>query len=149
MFLKSLLLAAGIFCSGAPKTTPPDQLVDQWHQAAAQADFGKYFGFMDESFIFIGTAPGERWNKTEFAAFSKPYFDKGKAWDFKAKDRKWSFSKDGNTAWFDEVLDTWMNECRGSGVMVKNGKEWKIVFYDLHVLIENEKMDEFLLLRQK
>lgn len=132
-----------------PQTAELDQLVDQWHRDAAAAKFDPYFEFMDESFVYIGTAPNERWNKTTFAAFCKPYFDKGSAWDFKKTDRQWNFSKDGKTAWFDEVLDTWMMDCRATGVLIKVGKNWKIVHYDLHVLIENEKITEFLELRKK
>lgn len=126
-----------------------DQFVNDWHLAASKANFDDYFEKMSENSIFIGTAPGERWTKTEFQTFSKPFFDKGKAWDFKSKERNWYFSKDKKTAWFDEVLDTWMLDCRASGVMQKIKGEWKIVFYDLHVLIENEKMDGFLKLRKE
>jgi len=147
MFLLSLLFATTVFVQGTPKAAQLDQLVDQWHRDAAAAKYEPYFGFMDESFVFIGTAPGERWNKKDFAAFSKPYFDKGTAWDFKASNRKWGFSADGRTAWFDEELDTWMKDCRATGVLILVKGEWKIVHYDLHVLIENEKMDGFLKLR--
>jgi hypothetical protein len=92
-----------------------DVLIDDWHMAASRADYTAYFGVMDRTFIFLGTAPGERWTKNEFSDFSKPYFDKGKAWDFKASNRIWNFSSNGKTAWFDEELDTWMRGCRGSG----------------------------------
>lgn len=121
--------------------------IDDWHLAAAKADFESYFSLMSENSVFIGTAPNERWNKDEFMKFSKPYFDGGKAWDFKVIKRTITFSKDGKTAWFDEVLDTWMKDCSGSGVLEKIKGKWKISFYDLHVLIENEKMDFFLKLR--
>lgn len=149
MVFKSLILMFSLSLIGAPKKGELDKLVDQWHVSAATNDFNAYFDFMDKGFIFIGTAPNERWNKTDFATFSKPYFDKGKAWDFKPKNRKWNFSMDGKTAWFDEELDTWMDGCRATGILVKVKKNWKIVHYDLHVLIENEKMVDFLELRKK
>lgn len=123
--------------------------MDQWHLAAAEANFDGYFGLMNEDFIFLGTAPGERWDKTTFASFSKPYFDKGKAWDFKASNRKWNFSANGKIAWFDEDLDTWMRGCRGTGVLVKSKGKWKLSHYNLTVLIENEKIQEFIELRDK
>ena len=126
-----------------------DTLVDQWHLSASNANFEAYFEVLDASFVFLGTAPGERWNKIEFAAFSKPYFDAGKAWDFKAKNRNWSYSKNKKTAWFDEDLYTWMRGCRGSGILVKEKGEWKLVYYNLTVLVENEKMKEFIQLRDK
>ncbi len=126
-----------------------DKLVDQWHLSATNAKFKAYFDVLDTSFVFLGTAPGERWTKSEFAEFSKPYFDAGKAWDFKAKNRNWMYSKNKKTAWFDEDLDTWMRGCRGSGILVKEKGEWKLVYYNLTVLVENEKMKEFIQLRDK
>lgn len=131
------------------ETKKVDQTLNDWHTAASQANFKAYFDLMDENSVFIGTAPNERWNKKDFMAFAKPYFDKGKAWDFKSTKRNITISKDGNTAWFDEVLDTWMLDCSGSGVLVKQGNTWKIAFYDLHVLVENEKTDSFINLRKE
>lgn len=125
-----------------------NQQIDDWHKAAAQANFESYFGLMSEDFVFLGTAPGERWTKEEFASFCKPYFDKGQAWGFTPSNRIWMFSKNRKTAWFDEDLSTWMEGCRGSGVMIKQGKYWKIAYYNLTVLIENEKIQEFIELRK-
>lgn len=126
-----------------------DLQIDNWHQAASNANFEGYFGQMDPSFIFLGTAPGERWKKEEFASFSKPYFDRGRVWDFKASNRMWMFSENGKMAWFDEDLATWMRGCRGNGILVKKKGEWKLVYYNLTVLIENEKIQEFIELRDK
>jgi ketosteroid isomerase-like protein len=145
-----LFLAFICFPSLAQKGTESlNKLIDAWHLAATNADFKAYFAPTTDDFIFLGTAPGERWTKKEFQTFSKPYFDKGKAWDFKASNRKWNFSKDGKTAWFDEDLKTWMEDCRGSGVCVKEKGEWKIAYYNLTVLIENEKIKEFIELRKQ
>lgn len=124
-----------------------NQLVNDWHRAAAEANFVDYFGLMDASFVFLGTAPGERWEKEAFAAFSKPYFDKGKAWSFSPSNRHWCYSK--NTAWFDEDLDTWMRGCRGSGILLRKKGKWKLVYYNLTVLIENEKINAFIDLRDQ
>ncbi len=126
-----------------------DTFINHWHSAAATANYTTYFEAMDSSFVFLGTAPGERWNKKEFAAFSKPYFDKGKAWDFSSSNRKWSFSPDGTIAWFDEDLNTWMRGCRGSGIAIKKEGNWKLVYYNLTVLIENEKIKSFIALRDQ
>jgi hypothetical protein len=89
------------------------------------------------------------WDKKAFAAFSKPYFDRGKAWDFKSVERNIYFSKNGKTAWFDELLDTWMKGCRGSGVLEKEGKEWKIKHYVLSMTVPNEVTDQVLPLKGK
>ncbi len=125
-----------------------DQLIHDWHKAASEAKFDTYFNCLTDDFIFLGTAPNERWTKKEFQKFSKPFFDRGKAWDFKASNRIWNFSKDGKTAWFDEDLATWMQGCRGSGVCIKTKGVWAISYYNLTVLIENEKIKEFIELRK-
>lgn len=145
-----LLLVAILMVSATIRPEPTDalnKLMDDWHVAAAQGDFDGYFGVTTKAFVFLGTAPEERWSQEEFMTFCKPYFDRGRAWDFKPSNRVWQFSKNGKTAWFDEDLDTWMRGCRGSGIVQKIKGEWKIVYYNLHVLIENEKIDAFIELR--
>jgi hypothetical protein len=126
-----------------------DTLIDYWHLQASKANFDAYFNVTTDNFVFLGTAPGERWNKNQFIEFSKPYFEKGKAWDFKPLNRNWIFSKDKKTAWFDEDLNTWMNTCRGSGVCIKKNGKWQLAYYNLTVLIENEKIQEFIKLREE
>lgn len=127
-----------------------NQLVDNWHLSATNADFQKYFNSTTEDFVFLGTAPGERWNKVDFQSFCKPYFDKGKAWDFKPSNRIWNFTANGSVAYFDEDLETWMESSRGSGICVLDANgEWKIAYYNLTVLIENDKIKKFIKLRKK
>lgn len=123
--------------------------MNQWHLYAADAELDSYFGMMHPEFIFLGTDPSERWTKNDFYKFCKPYFDKGSTWDFKTNWRNIYFSQDGKTAWFEESLDTWMNECRGSGVLIYAEGEWKLIHYNLTVLVENEKMKKFIKLRSK
>jgi ketosteroid isomerase-like protein len=75
-----------------------NNMLDSWHNAAANANFNDYFNALTDDAIYIGTDATENWNKTEFKAFSKPYFDKGKAWNFTAIKRNIYVSKDGKTA---------------------------------------------------
>lgn len=126
-----------------------DDYIDQWHLAAAKADYTLYFELMDEAFVFLGTDPTERWTKAEFSDYCRPYFNKGKAWDFKPMERHWEGDPESGIIWFDEILDTHMNTCRGSGIMKLVDGEWKLVYYNLTVLIENEKMEDFRALRAK
>lgn len=117
-------------------------VLNRWHQAAGAANFKDYFSALTDDAIFIGTDATENWNKTEFEAFAKPYFDKGKAWDFTPIERHIFFSEDNKTAWFDELLDTHMKICRGSGVLVRINNTWKIKHYVLSMTIPNENSDE-------
>ena len=126
-----------------------NQLLNNWHAAAAKADYNGYFEKIADDGIYIGTDATENWDKKAFATFSKPYFDKGRAWDFKAVERNVYFSKNGKTAWFDELLDTWMKGCRGSGVLEKQGGEWKIKHYVLSMTIPNEVTGEVIPLKAK
>ncbi|MGO4818557.1 nuclear transport factor 2 family protein [Flavobacterium sp. W22_SRS_FP1] len=117
-------------------------VLDAWHKAAAEAKYSHYFKFMTEDAIFIGTDATENWNKAEFQAYAKPFFDKGKAWSFSPLERHIYFDKTAEVAWFDELLKTQMKICRGSGVLVKIGEEWKIKHYVLSMTIPNDNVDE-------
>lgn len=116
--------------------------LDQWHLAAANADFVEYFEAMHSNSIFIGTDATENWDKKEFMAFAKPYFDKGKAWNFTALERNIYLSTDNKMAWFDELLNTQMKICRGSGVLEKTNGEWKIKHYVLSMTVPNDNTSE-------
>jgi hypothetical protein len=154
--MRYLFILTLLSFSFAPSELPIDididkmnSIIDNWHLAATDANFAGYFDLMSDKFTFLGTAPGERWSKEEFSAFSKPYFEKGKTWDFKAIDRSWVFLKNKKMAWFDENLNTWMSDCRGSGIMIFEKGEWKLAYYNLTVLIENEKIEDFIRLRER
>lgn len=144
-----LFLKPAYTMNAKDETVAINALLDNWHAAAAKADYNSYFDKIAADGHYIGTDAGENWDKTAFAAFSKPYFDKVKAWDFKALERHIYFSKDGKTAWFDELLDTWMKACRGSGVLEKEGKEWKIKHYVLSMTIPNDVTDQVIPLKAK
>ena len=117
-------------------------VLDNWHKAAAEANFNAYFSAMTDDAIFIGTDATENWDKKAFQEYSKPYFDKGKAWSFTLLERNIYFSKDGKTAWFDELLNTQMKICRGSGVLEKVKNTWKIKHYVLSMTIPNDNSNE-------
>ncbi len=149
---KIIVLVIGLVVIGCKSKQVANQInheseinlvVDNWHQAAAEANFNLYFNAMTEDAIFIGTDATENWNKPAFIQFAKPYFDKGKAWSFTKLERNIYFSSDKKTAWFDELLNTQMKICRGSGVLVvdKNGN-WKIKHYVLSMTIPNDHTNE-------
>jgi len=129
--------------------TEINAVLDAWHKAAADAKFDEYFSKMTNDAIFIGTDPTENWQNKEFKEFSKPYFDKGKAWSFTALERNVFMSEYGDIAWFDELLDTQMELCRGSGVVKKVGAEWKIAHYVLSIAIPNDNVKEVVGLKKE
>ena len=120
-----------------------DSLVNGWHQAAAIADEKVFFGLMDEEAIYIGTDATERWSRDELKEWSKAYFQKESAWDFKPLSRNTKIGPSSQMAWFDELLDTWMGTCRSTGIMSKKDGNWKMIYYHLSVAVPNEKMDAF------
>ncbi|WP_375605492.1 nuclear transport factor 2 family protein [Flavobacterium davisii] len=119
-------------------------LLNNWHKAASEAKYAPYFKAMATQSVFIGTDATENWNKEAFMNFAKPYFDKGKAWHFSALERNIYLSSDKKMAWFDELLKTQMKICRGSGVLIKEGKNWKIKHYVLSMTIPNNNTGEVI-----
>jgi hypothetical protein len=116
--------------------------LDAWHQAGATSNFENYFGMMTPDAIFIGTDATENWNKKDFELYAKPFFDKGKGWKLVPLERHIFLDSSGKTAWFDELLNSSTKICRGSGVMVRIGKDWKIEHYVLSLTIPNDNANE-------
>lgn len=128
-----------------------DQL-EAWHKAATDTDFEMYFSLMTQDAVFIGTDAEENWQRDAFMAFAKPYFDKGKAWDFKTLERNIYFGgsqENPTTAWFDELLDTQMGICRGSGVVERIDGTWKIAHYVLSIAVPNEDVEALTKMKKK
>jgi hypothetical protein len=144
-----LMLTVGTYACGQTFNSANEQkqiaaMLDSFNRAAARADFNKYFSYYTEDAIFTGTDATERWNKHGLMDYAKPYFEKGHGWNFTAIERHIYFDKTGTLAWFDELLNTQMKICRGSGVVIKQGKEWKVQQYILSTTIPNEQMDSVI-----
>jgi len=127
----------------APSTKKVEAVLDDWHEAAAEADFDRYFNhFASDSAIFMGTDASERWEVAEFRRWAKPYFKRGSAWDFTPVERHVYFSDDEKIAWFDESLDTPnLGPARGSGVLKLKDGNWEIAHYNLSIPIPNAIVD--------
>lgn len=123
------------------------RLLDNWHRAAAEANDDVFFGSMTEECIYIGTDISEKWKRDELREWSAKYFDRESAWSFTPRERE--IYLDNDIAWFDEKLDTWMGECRGSGVLKKTKEGWKLKHYHLSVTVPNEKIQDFIELVEK
>jgi SnoaL-like domain len=122
-------------------------MLDSFNLEAARADYSGYFNNYTNDAIFIGTDATERWDKEQFMVWAKPYFDRGRAWNFKSIDRHIYIDENKNIAWFDELLNTQMKICRGSGVVIKKDNEWKIQQYVLSMTMPNNQINEALKLK--
>ncbi|MBK8698878.1 MAG: nuclear transport factor 2 family protein [Saprospiraceae bacterium] len=120
------------------------KILDEWHGAASRADSAAYFSLMAKDAVFIGTDSFEVWGKAEFLKFAAPYFAKGKAWDFEKISRNLHYDSARSMVWFDEVLDTWMGPCRGSGWLALEDDKLLIKQYVLSITVPNDKMQGVL-----
>lgn len=114
-------------------------MLDSFNVAAAKADYDRYFSFFTDDAIFIGTDATEHWDKQRYMLWAKPYFDKKRTWSFTSIQRHIYMGKAGDIAWFDELLNTQMKICRGSGVVVRQGGIWKVQQYVLSMTVPNSQ----------
>jgi ketosteroid isomerase-like protein len=114
-------------------------MLDSFNVAAAKADYDRYFSFFTDDAIFIGTDATEHWDKQRYMLWAKPYFDKKRTWRFASIQRHIYMGKAGDIAWFDELLNTQMKICRGSGVVVRQGGIWKVQQYVLSMTVPNSQ----------
>jgi SnoaL-like domain len=122
-------------------------MLDSFNVYAAQAKYNKYFNLYTNDATFLGTDATEHWNKQAFMIWTKPYFDKKKTWNFTSLQRHIYFGKEENIAWFDELLQTQMKICRGSGVVVKESNSWKVQQYVLCMTIPNSSTKDVVKLK--
>lgn len=130
-------------------TTAVNQVLDAWHKASATADADAFFGAMTEDGIYLGTDASERWLRDELREWAKFAFEREVAWAFTSSKRELYFSNNQKTVWFEEMLDTQMGVCRGSGVLTKVDGEWKIRHYDLSIMVPNDLVKDFMTLVEK
>ncbi|MEM9075174.1 MAG: nuclear transport factor 2 family protein [Myxococcota bacterium] len=119
------------------------QVLDDWHDAASDADEERYFGHFTSDAVFLGTDATERWTLDEFRAYAHPHFERGRAWSFRATRRAVIVDEEGRLGWFDEELATeGLGPARGSGVVRNEHGTWRIAHYNLTLTVPNERMRE-------
>ena len=119
-----------------------ERALDAFHDAAARADFATYSSLMTQDVVFLGTDATERWQGDSFRTFAKPYFDEGRGWTYLPQERRIDLMTNQKTAFFDELLShERLGTCRGSGVMILDGGQWKVAQYNLSVPIPNDLVD--------
>ena len=142
------LLVSGIALAQDTPVEAIDATLNAWHKAASNAEFDTYFELMTPDAIFAGTDATEHWDIPAFKAYAKPHFDKGKAWSFTSVKRNIYFNEGQDFAWFNELLDTQMKLCRGSGVLRKTNKGWKIAHYVLSIAVPNKHVGELIAIKK-
>jgi hypothetical protein len=147
LFITFFLCFIFVSCKEENEKNKIDHLLNEWHKAAAESNFDIYFSMMSDSAVFIGTDATERWNKTQFMAYAKPHFEKNKGWKMTSLKREIIINNSKEIAWFDELLNTKMKICRGSGVLVKTNGKWEIQHYVLSMTIPNELADSVITIK--
>lgn len=116
-----------------------DAVLTDFHDAASKADMARYFSHFTTDFVFFGTDASERWPLEQFRAFCEPIFAKGRGWTYSMLERNIFASPSGDSAWFDERLaNEKYGECRGTGVLVRQGERWRLAQYHLVIPVPNE-----------
>lgn len=135
--IQGLLLAVMLITgpSFADDRTDVNAILDQLHADAASASWETYFALYADGATFLGTDVSERWDIATF----KKYAGQSKGWVYIMRERHIDFTKDGDTAWFDEVLDSQnYGTTRGSGVLIRTAAGWKIAQYNLTFTVPND-----------
>lgn len=139
IFLSSICLFIAVHSFAQTQEQAIDTVLNQFHQAAAEADAKIYLNSLTEDAIFLGTDASERWTKQQFTEFVLPYFNQGKGWLYVMKERNISLISNNNVAFFDELLENQKyGYCRGTGVLVLTEQGWKIRQYNLTFLVPND-----------
>ena len=112
-----------------------DMVLDNYHRAAAEADWDSYFDLMSDDGVFLGTDAGERWTKQEFQRYASPT----QGWVYTPRERNVTITPDGKSAWFDELLlSLSYGTSRGTGTLIRTAEGWKISQYSLSFPIPND-----------
>ena len=124
-------------------------VLDDFHDAADKGDKARYLGHFTEDGVFLGTDDWERWPLPVFRDYVGKRFRDGKGWSYRAVERHVRVAADGETAWFDEIVESpkW-GRFRGTGVLLRRGDQWKVAHYALSFLIPNAVGEEVSRLAQ-
>ena len=146
-----LLFAVGMASAAHHEETAIGRVLDDFHYAATHGDRDRYLGHMTDDAVFMGTDEWERWPKRpDFVDYVDSRFRDGAGWSYRSVERHINLASSGDVAWFDEVVFSETNgRFRGTGVLVKQGDEWKIAHYAMSLLIFNENWQDVIELTEK
>ena len=117
--------------------------LDRLHEYAGQANLERYLALFSEDAVFMGTDKDERWPMAYFRPYVAKRFKDGTGWIYRAVELHIAVNQNSDTAWFDERLSHETGEARGSGVLLLEGGEWKVVQYNLCFPIPNNLITPF------
>ena len=109
-------------------------VLDSWHKSSGELKYGPFVNLVAANAVIMGTDHEERWDKAHMDQFSKQYFNPKYAWTYNYENRHISFSPDSATAWFDETFKINTKLFRGTGVLSRIDREWKISQYSLSMI---------------
>lgn len=145
------ILLAGVTLANDTDLSAIDKVLDEFHDAAAHGDKDRYLGLMTNDAVFMGTDEWERWPKNpEFTDYVGSRFKDGAGWKYRSVEREVSIAESAEFAWFDEVVYSDTNgRFRGTGVLIKQGSDWKIAHYAMSFLVYNENWQDVIELSRK
>ena len=150
MLLTLLVIFLSVLPASASDESDVTTVLDAFHQAASEADGERYFSLFTDDAVFIGTDITERWTVEDFKAYALPFFRQGKGWTYTPQMRHVQFSSDGQTAWFDETLQSKnYGPTRGTGVLTKTAEGWKVAQYHLTVPVPNSLLKQVVEMIEK
>jgi ketosteroid isomerase-like protein len=113
----------------------PDAALDALHKAAEEKNPAAFAALLTDDVVFLGIDGGARLEGESARDFFSESFDDGQGWAYRSSDRAMYLSVDGGVAWFDEVLvNGETGSRRGTGVLVRQGEDWKLAQYNLMML---------------
>jgi hypothetical protein len=150
-FIFLAILFTGIASADDAVVNAIDNVLDDFHDAAAHGDKARYLGHMTANGVFMGTDEWERWPKNpELSDYVDGRFKDGIGWNYRSVEREVAVADSADFAWFDEVVYSDSNgRFRGTGVLVKEAGNWKIAHYAMSFLILNENWEEVIELTRK
>lgn len=110
----------------------PASVLHALHQAAANANWDRYFDLFTADASFLGTDKSEHWHMAAFEQYARAT----PGWRYQELAR--TISKHGDVAVFDEELNhEKYGISRGTGTLVRTDDGWKILQYHLSFPIPN------------
>ena len=138
--LSMLLTSFVSFADDKAELEAASSVLDSLHDAAAKADWDRYFKLYTKDAIFLGTDVSERWTMEQFKGYATPT----KGWVYTKRERHMAITPDKNTIWFDEVLDSQKyGTSQGSGLLVRTESGWRIAQYHLTFPMPNDLAEDF------